>query len=155
LHHISDTNKALKVMTSKLKENAPLLLYIYYNFENRSSLFIILWKISNVLRIFISKLPFRIKKIVTDLIALFIYLPLAKINFLIDYLNCGFIKLPLSFYKNKSFYVMRNDSLDRFGTSLEKRFSKKQIKELMIEASLKDIVFYDKEPYWIVLGYKK
>ena len=33
--------------------------------------------------------------------------------------------------------------------------TKKQIKELMIEASLKDIVFYDKEPYWIVLGYKK
>ena len=50
---------------------------------------------------------------------------------------------------------MRNDSLDRFGTSLEKRFSKKQIKKLMIEASLKEIVFYNKEPYWIVLGYKK
>ena len=106
-------------------------------------------------RIFISKLPFRIKKIVTDLIAFFVYLPLAKINYLIDYLNIGFIKLPLSFYKNKSFYVMRNDSLDRFGTSLEKRFSKKQIKKLMIEASLKEIVFYNKEPHWIALGYKK
>ena len=38
--------------------------------------------------------------------------------------------MPLNIYKNKSFYVMRNDSLDRFGTKYEKRYSKKNILEL-------------------------
>ena len=50
---------------------------------------------------------------------------------------------------------MRNDSLDRFGTRLEKRFSKKQIKKFMSEASLKNIIFYNEEPFWVVIGYKK
>ena len=36
--------------------------------------------------------------------------------------------MPLNIYKNKSFYVMRNDSLDRFGTKYEKRYSKKYLK---------------------------
>ena len=36
---------------------------------------------------------------------------------------------------------MKNDSLDRFGTTLEKRFSQKEIREMMLEAGLKNIKF--------------
>ena len=118
-------------------------------------MYIFIWKISNIVRFFISKLPFYIKKKITDLIALLIYYPLAKLNLFLDFLNIKKFSFPLSYYKNKSFYVMRNDSLDRFGTRLEKRFSKKQIKKYMSEASLKDIIFYDEEPFWVVVGYKK
>ena len=32
--------------------------------------------------------------------------------------------MPLSFYRDCSFYVMRNDSLNRFGTRLERRFTR-------------------------------
>ena len=155
LHHIPNTNKALNTMTSRLKKNAPFLLYLYYNFDNRSKAFIFIWKISNFLRIIISKFPFRIKKTITDMIALFIYYPLARLNLFLDYLNIRLLNLPLKFYKNKSLYVMRNDSLDRFGTRLEKRFTKKQIYKLMDEASLANISFHVKEPYWVAIGYKK
>ena len=155
IHHIPDTLSALQSMTSRLKPNAPLLLYIYYNFENRSFMYIFIWKISNIVRFFISKLPFYIKKKITDLIALLIYYPFAKLNLFLDLLNIKKFNFPLSYYKKKSFYVMRNDSLDRFGTRLEKRFSKRQIEKYMREASLKDIIFYDQEPFWVVVGYKK
>ena len=57
LHHIPDTNKALNIMTSKLKRGSPFLLYLYYNFDNRSKTFTFIWKVSNLLRIIISKLP--------------------------------------------------------------------------------------------------
>ena len=91
----------------------------------------------------------------TDVIALFLYYPIARFSLLLDYLNISSLNFPLNFYKNKSLYIMRNDSLDRFGTSLEKRFSKKQIYQLMDEASLINISFHVKEPYWVAVGYKK
>ena len=148
LHHIPNTQKALNKMTGKLKKNSPLLLYIYYNFENKSLIFKFVWSISNVLRIFISKLPFGIKKIITDIIATIIYFPLSKINKYLD------LDLPLSYYKDKSFYIMRTDALDRFGTRLEKRFSKKMITGIMKQAHLKNIQFHKSAPFWIVIGYR-
>ena len=50
--------------------------------------------------------------------------------------------------------IIRNDALDRFGTPLEKRFSKKQIHEMMEEAGLDDIIFSPNEPYWHAIGKK-
>ena len=64
------------------------------------------------------------------------------------------LDLPLSYYKDKSFYIMRTDALDRFGTRLEKRFSKKMITEIMKQAHLKNIQFHKSAPYWIVIGYR-
>ena len=63
-------------------------------------------------------------------------------------------KIPLSYYSNKSFNVIRNDSLDRFGTPLEQRFSKKQIEKMMQKAGLYDIKFSNNQPYWHVMGQK-
>ena len=61
---------------------------------------------------------------------------------------------PLSYYRDKSFYVMRTDALDRFGTRLEKRFSKRQIKAMLESAGLKNIQFSHKLPYWCAVGFK-
>ena len=50
---------------------------------------------------------------------------------------------------------MKNDALDRFGTRLEKRYTKNEIKEMMTRANLINIKFSDKEPFWVAVGYKK
>ena len=50
---------------------------------------------------------------------------------------------------------MRTDALDRFGTRLEKRFTKNQISKMMEEAGLENILFSDLKPYWHVVGYKE
>jgi hypothetical protein len=63
-------------------------------------------------------------------------------------------KIPLSFYEDKTFYIIRNDSLDRFGTPLEQRFSKKQIEEMMRRAGLSDIKFSSQPSYWHAVGRK-
>ena len=44
--------------------------------------------------------------------------------------------MPLSAYRERSFYVMRTDALDRFGTRLEQRFTREQIRSMMHEAGL-------------------
>ena len=61
-------------------------------------------------------------------------------------------KVPLSYYSDKSFWIMKNDALDRFGTPLEQRFSRQEIEEMMLSCGLKNITFSEKEPYWHAVG---
>ncbi len=155
LHHIPDTSKALKSCNNLLKPGAPFLCYLYYNFDNKPKWFKFLWAISNILRNLIIKLPNSFKNIITDILAIFLYYPLSRSAFILEKMKFDTTNFPLSFYKNKSFYTMRTDSRDRFGTPLEKRFTKDQIKKMMIEAGFKNISFSDKEPFWCCLGFKK
>jgi ubiquinone/menaquinone biosynthesis C-methylase UbiE len=155
LHHIPDTLNGIKICNMMLKKNAPFLIYLYYKFDNRNFLFTSLWKISDFLRLLICFLPFNIKKLFTDFLALLIYYPLAKLSYVIDKLGIKTSSMPLSFYKNKSFYTMRTDSLDRFGTKLEKRFTKSEIENLLSMSGFKDIKFSEKSPFWVATCRKK
>ena len=50
---------------------------------------------------------------------------------------------------------MQTDALDRFGTRLEKRYTKKETLTMMETAGLENIKFSESEPYWCAVGYKK
>ena len=50
---------------------------------------------------------------------------------------------------------MRTDSRDRFGTPLEKRFTKKEIYKMMKQADLEKIKFSNLIPFWTAVGFKK
>ena len=154
LHHIPDTQRALNSCVSLLKKDAPFLIYLYYNFDNRSTFFTLIWRFSEFFRSFISKLPNSLKPFFTDGIAILVYWPLARFSKLISWLGINPSFIPLSFYKNSSFYTLRTDSRDRFGTPLEQRFSKKDILRMMNKAGLNQIKFSDEEPYWVAVGFK-
>ncbi len=155
LHHVPDTAAGLKACVDKLKAGAPFLVYLYYAFDNRPRWFRLLWRISDGLRRLISTLPFRLRYVVTQVIALLIYYPLANFARVIETLGRDVSAFPLSAYRQSSFYVMRTDALDRFGTRLEKRFTARQIKAMMDKAGLERIEFSDAVPYWCAVGYKK
>ena len=89
------------------------------------------------------------------IIATFVYFPLARLALILDRLGLDVSHVPLSYYRKKPFYFMMTDSLDRFGTKLEKRFSKKEIYLLMEQCGLESIIFRKETPYWVSLGYKK
>ena len=155
LHHIPDTSLALESCSSKLKPGAPFLLYLYYRFDNKPTSYYLLWRLSDILRNVISRLPFKIKYIISQLIALFVYLPLARTTLLLDKIGINVSNFPLTWYKNEPFYIMRTDALDRFGTSLEQRFTKDEISKMLLNAGFENIKFSDREPFWTVLSYKK
>ena len=155
LHHIPDTERAIKSCVEFLKPGAPFLIYIYYSFENRPVWFKLLWILSNVMRLIISKLPKIFKLIICDLIAFFIYYPLAKLGKFFEKIGFNFFNFPLYAYRNYSLYVMRTDALDRFGTPLEKRFTKNQIYLMMKLSKLERIKFKNTTPFWTAIGYKK
>jgi ubiquinone/menaquinone biosynthesis C-methylase UbiE len=150
-HHLPDTQGAINKAVKKIKAGGYLLLYLYYDLDNRGFLFKFLFQVSNAFRMVISSLPNFLKTSVCEVIAMVIYLPLVFLAGMVKTIfpnKNWYSKFPLSYYIGKSFKVIRNDALDRFGTPLEKRFSKKQITEMLEKAGLEEIRFSDNTPYW-------
>ena len=87
LHHIPDTQAAMNDCVRKLKLGAPFLVYLYYAFENRPAWFRAIWRISDLSRQAICRLPFALRKAVTTVIAAMVYWPLAKAASLIETLG--------------------------------------------------------------------
>jgi len=152
LHHIPDTGAALAACVRLLKPGAPFLLYLYYRFDNRPLWFRGLWRGSDLLRSGISRLPESAKGLVTDALAATAYWPLARFALLVEKLGGNPASLPLSFYRSQSFYTMRTDSRDRFGTPLEQRFTRAEIAAMMASAGLEQVRFSESEPYWVAVG---
>lgn len=155
LHHIPDTEAAMASCVSKLKPGAPLLVYLYYAFDNRPGWFRNLWRVSELARRSISHWPFPMKKAATSAIAAFVYWPLARTAKLADAAGADVSNFPLSYYRGASFYTMRTDALDRFGTRLEQRFTRAQIEQMMTRCGLEEIKFRDGPPYWVACGRKR
>ena len=154
LHHIPDTAEGIKACVSKLKKGAPCLIYLYYAFDNKPCWYKLIWKISEAGRFFISRMPYPLRYITSQVIALLVYWPLARFSLLFEKLGFCVDSFPLSYYRKRSFYVMQTDSLDRFGTRLEKRFSKKEILTMMENSGLENIFFSNTKPNWCAVGYK-
>lgn len=154
LHHIPDTSRALADCVRKLKPGAPFLLYIYYAMDNRPLWYGLIWRASNLVRRVIARLPFRFKNALTTIIAAAVYWPAAKIALAAERLGADVTHFPLGFYRSHSFYTMRTDALDRFGTQLEQRFTRSQIQEMMEAAGLTNIRFGSRPPFWIATGHR-
>lgn len=156
LHHIPDTRKAMNDCVKKVKKGGYFFVYLYYNLEKRGPYYTALYKISNLIRKIISRLPGKLKHFVCDVLAIVFYIPFILAGRLFKFL--GFINLakrmPLHGYQNRSFFMVRNDALDRFGTRLEKRFSAEEIIEMMQSAGLTDIVISPGIPLYHAVGKK-
>lgn len=155
LHHIPDTGAALRSCVDMLKPGAPFLVYLYYAFDNRPLAFKLAWRCSDLLRRGIRRLPARLKHLVTDTLAVLVYWPLARISMLGERLGFDISNVPLSYYRHHSFYTMRTDSRDRFGTPLEQRFNRSQIESMMRAAGLENICFSEQAPFWCAVGFKR
>lgn len=150
LHHIPDTVRGIQDIYKKMKPGGYFLCYLYYSLENKPFVYRLIWKLSNQFRLSISKLPFAVRRIVCEFIAAVVYFPLARISKLLSKLGFSSRNIPLHHYQDMTFYVMRNDAYDRFGTSLEQRFTKGQIVEMLEKAGfdMSSLVFSDAEPFW-------
>jgi SAM-dependent methyltransferase len=155
LHHIPDTEMGIKSCVSRLKKGSPFLLYLYYAFDNKPWWFRLIWQATEPGRFFISRSPYLVRYLLSQIIAFIVYLPLSRLSLLLEKLGLKVDSVPLSAYRSRSLYAMRTDALDRFGTKLEKRFTREEIRQIMENAGLEKIVFSDFVPYWCAIGYKK
>ncbi len=152
LHHVPDTAAALRSAVRPLKPGAPFLVYLYYAFDNQPAWYRGVWRATDLVRRAVSRSPSRVKAAVTNAIAAVVYFPLARLARLADAAGRDVQRLPLSYYRERSFYTMRTDAFDRFSTRLEQRFTAAEIRSMMEAAGLTDIVFSDGTPFWCAVG---
>lgn len=154
LHHVPDTAAAVAEVAAKLKKGAPFLVYLYYAFDNRGIAYRLLWRISDGIRRVVSRLPHALRYLVSQAIAASVYWPLARMALVLARLGKLPGDWPLAYYRDKPFYVMRTDALDRFGTRLEQRFTRDEIRAMLTNASFVNIRFSERAPYWCAIGIK-
>jgi SAM-dependent methyltransferase len=155
LHHLPNTEMGIRSCVQKIKKGGPFLLYLYYAFDNRAPWYRTLWKISDILRRGICRLPYLLRYLFTQIIAILVYWPLARFARLIELAGLNVDSFPLSAYRNLTFYLMRTDAFDRFATRVEHRFTAQEIQEMMMRAGLERIEFSDTRPYWSAVGYRR
>lgn len=154
LHHVPDTEAALRRCVAKLKPGAPFLLYLYYDLENRPFWFRAAWRAADLGRRVISRLPVRLRRLACDAIAVSVYWPLSRFARLIERAGLDAERVPLGSYRDARLGNMRMAALDRFGTPLEQRFSRAAIEAMMRRSGLDEIRFREGSPYWVAIGRK-
>ena len=154
LHHIPDPAGGIRSCAAKLKPGGRMLAYIYYRFDSQPGWFKALWRGSDAVRRRISGLPHRRKLPLTRAIAVLVYWPLARFSLLCERLGADVTNFPLSYYRRRGLYSMKTDALDRFGTTLEHRFTQPEIRTMLEAAGFENIVFSPKKPYWCVTAVK-
>lgn len=145
LHHTSSISKGFSEICKFAKPGGIIFCYLYYNLDNRPIFYKLIYSLSILPRIFISRLPSFLKNCLCDLIAIFIYLPFVNLARLFPKNK----SIPLNSYADRSFFSIRTDSRDRFGTRVERRISKIEIKKLCLKNGLEDIQFSEDYPYWV------
>jgi hypothetical protein len=110
--------------------------------------------VSDAVRKVVCRLPHALRYILSQIFAALVYFPLARTALVLEKAGMSVAHFPLSQYRNNSFYVMRNDALDRFGTRLEKRFSKREILDMMQRCGLENITF-STTSFWTAVRFKK
>jgi hypothetical protein len=106
------------------------------------------------MRRFVAGLPTGLKDLLCDALALVVYCPMARLARIAERLGGDVSNFPLAMYRTRSFYTMRTDSRDRFGTPLERRFTAGEIPEMMEAAGLERVQLSESEPFWCAMGFK-
>lgn len=154
LHHTVNPRAGLLECVRALKPGAPLLIYLYYRFDGRPAWYRGLWQITDGARRIVSRASHPVKLAISNTIAAGVYWPLARVARLLERSRVNVTNFPLAFYRKRSFYTMRTDALDRFGTRIEHRFTAEEIRTLMEGVGLQNVIFSSREPFWCAVGWK-
>ena len=157
LHHLPDPLRGLDRLVWHLKDGGRFLAYFYYALDNRQRYFHVLLKGVTLLRLVISRLPRPAARWLSYVIAVTVYWPLIQCGNVLAALGfkAAARQVPLyEFYTGKSFRSLFNDSVDRFATRVEFRFTREQIRQMFAKVGLATLRFSDTTPFWKVLGVK-
>ena len=155
LHHIPDTLAGIRTCAATLKPGGRFLVYLYYRLDTQPPWFRALWRVSDMVRRGISRLPHGVKLPLTRLIAYGVYLPLSRLARLLEALGADVTNFPLGDYRNASLYTLKTDALDRFGTRLEHRFTQAEIRAMFEAAGLEATEFSPGKPYWCATALRR
>lgn len=153
LHHVPDTAGAVRELAALVRPGGRVYLYLYYALDDRSGGYRLAFGAANLLRAVVSRLPSPLKAASAEAAAVLIYWPLITLARALRRIAPRASlheRVPLHYYVDKPWKIVRNDALDRLGTPLERRFTKAEIVGMLQAAGLDDIRFGETMPKWRV-----
>jgi SAM-dependent methyltransferase/uncharacterized protein YbaR (Trm112 family) len=150
LHHIDQPETALTRIAEAVRPGGQVLLYLYYALDFRGPLYRGIFRAIDGARRVTSRLPRPLLVPLAGAIAIAVYWPLARTARALDLLGAhgAANTVPLAFYRERTLRKMINDSVDRFGTILERRYTREDMARLARAAGLGNPLFSTSAPYW-------
>lgn len=154
LHHLERPDLGLASIVRSVRSDGEVLIYLYYAFDDRGPVFRSLFGLADAVRRVTSRSPRIVALLVSAAVGLVVYWPLARASRLLARVGLRRLAdlLPLSFYRERSLRTMLNDSLDRFGTRVEHRYTRASMARLMSGAGLENVILSQLPPYWHGIG---
>jgi len=137
VHHLADTEGAVRALARKLRPGGRLRLYLYWKRDGWSGR---LLRLVGAVRRVTTRLPFPGLRAFCWVLSVFlsgaVILPYRVLS------TAGFKaheRWPLFVYTKYPFAILYNDQFDRFSAPLEKRYSEAEARALLESAGLRDV----------------
>lgn len=153
LHDGPDKAAATSERVARPQPCAPLLCGLHFRFDNRPWWYSLARTCSAPVRFVVSCFTNWLRYLLSECIAAAVYRPLPRRAAIAERSGLSVDSLPLSFYRRRPYYVLRTDALDRFGTRLERRFTRSEIEAMARDAGLERIQLNDHAPFWCFVGF--
>ena len=151
LHHIADTEGAIKTLVSKLKPGGTLRIYVYWapsGWKGR------LLQLATVARSVTTRMPFGILRVACWLLSLVLFVAVVLPYRVLTAIGMApHASWPLFVYTKYPFRVLYNDQFDRFSAPIEKRYTSDQARQLLEAAGLESVRVVERFG-WLVEGRK-
>ena len=145
LHHLP-TN-ALDEARTLSKYSKELLVFVYYDLDNRPYIWRVILYCVTLVRVIVSKIKSEAaRSVLTWLITLLVYLPLICAGKLFALVKLGKYIPLYDFYHDKTVKRIQQDVYDRFFTRIENRYTRNEI--LKLNDTFKEVVISENLPYW-------
>jgi SAM-dependent methyltransferase len=137
LHHLVETETALKGLVKKLKPGGRLRVYLYWKRHG--------WKgrlldVATAARRLTVRMPFRALRVACWALSVALFCGVIVPYRILTAAGVRAIEQwPLFVYAKYPFYVLYNDQFDRFSAPIEKRYDPAEIRELLLRAGLVDV----------------
>ena len=145
LHHLP--TDGLSEVRKLAQYSSRVLIYLYYNLDNKPRFHRLLLRIVTGVRGILSGIRSeRLRMSLSWAIASFIYAPFVALGKVLNPLGLA-TNLPLyHWYRDKTLFQLQQDAYDRFFTGIEQRFSRQQI--LQLKDTFEEVRVSDGLPYW-------
>jgi ubiquinone/menaquinone biosynthesis C-methylase UbiE len=146
LHHLP--KRETNILEKIYRISNESLIYLYYKLDKTALYYRIFFYTADIFRKILSRSKSeKFNIFISYLITIFFYFPFIILVKILNLFKINTKNLPLSFYKNSSFFRVRQDAYDRFFTNIEFRTSKNEIMNIYGKF-YKNINISKKKPYW-------
>jgi SAM-dependent methyltransferase len=137
LHHLGNTETAVRALVAKLKPGGRLRVYLYWKRHGWTGSVL---RLVNGARPLTTRLPFWLLRWICWTLSVVLWLTvILPYRLLLSLGVRGNVDWPLFVYAKYPFRILYNDQFDRFSAPLEKRYDPEEVTALLESAGLRDV----------------